>query len=547
MKVTFCVTPAGIFTGAIGSTTGGWFGASTVTPNCTLTGGLMLSVTVSVTVAAPAPAEVSAIVFGPVTFAVTTPGASEPATAVSGSPSGSLAVKVTSCVVPACMVTEAIGSMAGGALTGGSTVTSKLVVTAGFTPSSTDSSTAVVPSLFAVSVIVSGPVTVAPTIPSSFEAAKIFSGAPSGSTALKVTSVVVPLSTVTGAIGSTVGGSLTGVTVTRKSTLTGGLVPSLTVSVTVASPTPTASSAMVLGPATLAMTTPSLLELACGFSGSPSGSLALKITSRVWPFSIVTAGIASTVGGALISTSTSNVVLTGSFTPSLTVTVTVAVPAPFAVSVMVPGAVTLAVTTASSSELATTLNVAPSGSFTTKDTVSVLTFCIVTSGIGSIVGGSLTSCTNTANVTDTGGFAPSSTVRVMVTLPGALAVSVIVSGAVTLAVTTASSSDSTTGLKGSPSGSVTVKETSVVVPSSIVTGSIGVMVGGSLASRTVTSNVRLTGAFTPSLIVSVTVVEPTPCDTSSSTPSATTAAVTIPVSSDATCGFSGAPSGSLAV
>ena len=62
------------------------------------------------------------------------------------------------------------------------------------------------------------------------------------------------------------------------------------------------------------------------------------------------------------TTVTVKVVIVGAFTPSFSVSVTVAAPALTPVSRIVPGAVTLAVTTPGVSELAVWVMASPSGS-----------------------------------------------------------------------------------------------------------------------------------------------------------------------------------------
>ncbi len=147
--------------------------------------------------------------------------------------------------------------------------------------------------------------------------------------------------------------------------LTGGLLPSSTVRVTVVVPALMPLSVIVPETLMLAKTTLGSSVATISLSGSPSGSTAEYGTSNVSPVPRVCGKIVSMAGGRFaLATDTVNAVLTGGLCPSLTLRVTVAVPAPTAFRVIKPCCPSVAATTPGLSDATDSLSGSFSGSIT---------------------------------------------------------------------------------------------------------------------------------------------------------------------------------------
>ena len=148
-------------------------------------------------------------------------------------------------------------------------------VTGAFLPSSTVRVTVAVPAPTALSVIRLGCPSAAVTTFVLSEKTEALSASPSGSMATYGTSRVSPAPIVCGPSELIVGGALPATTVTAKVVIVGALMPSFSVSVTVAVPALTPASRIVPGAVTLAVATPGVSESAVWSMASPSGSLAM--------------------------------------------------------------------------------------------------------------------------------------------------------------------------------------------------------------------------------------------------------------------------------
>ncbi len=198
----------------------------------------------------------------------------------------------------------------------------------------------------------------------------------------------------------------------------------------------------------------------------------------------------------------------GGFTPSATDNVIVAGPGPTAVSRMIPGVVTDAVTTVGVSELAAGVSGSPSGSLATYGTSSVSPTASVWAAIAPTNGARLGCPTVTWNVVLITPPLLSLAVTVTFAVPIPMPVNLTVAGSRTVAITMPTSSDSASRLSVSPSGSDADTATSMACPTSTCWARMGLITGAWFCPFTVTMNAVLVKPPWLSLAVTVIVAAP---------------------------------------